>query len=235
MVETKNPGVNADLAAEFAKLAPWIFQFRIDGNDYGGTISVADDVRIEQFFRFAPQPTTILELGSLEGAQTFRLAAHPGVERVLALEGREANLRKARFVQKHLHVENVEFSRANLEEVNLAGYGMFDAVFCCGLLYHLPRPWELIRQLPSIAPLLFIWTAYAADDDANELPNGMRGKTQIEGGPDEPLSGLSATSTWLTLDSLMTLLKQSGYDSVELIQNDPADVNGPTVAIAARR
>ena len=80
-----------DLTAEFAKLAPWIYQIRINGVDYGGTIGAAGDVRIEQFFRFAPNVRTILELGALEGAQSFRLADHPGVERVLALEGREAN------------------------------------------------------------------------------------------------------------------------------------------------
>ena len=64
MAETETPTVKADLAAEFAKLAPWIFQFRIGVNDYGGTISAANDVRIEQFFRFAPEAKTILELGS---------------------------------------------------------------------------------------------------------------------------------------------------------------------------
>src|SRR5688572_10958783 len=84
----------ADLTAEFARLGPWIFQFRIDGQIYGGGISAVGDVRIDRFFRFAPEAETILELGSLEGAQTFILAEKTGVQRVLALEGREANLRK---------------------------------------------------------------------------------------------------------------------------------------------
>jgi len=146
----------ADLVAEFEKLAPWIFQFRIDGHDYGGAVSASEDVRIEQFFRFAAGVKTILELGSLEGAQTFRLATHPEVERVVALEGRESNLRKARFVQGQLGIKNVEFAQANLEEADLTRFGKFDAVFCCGLLYHLPKPWELVQRLVSIAPLLFI-------------------------------------------------------------------------------
>ena len=224
-----------DLEAEFAKLAPWIFQFRIDGKDYGGAISAAGDVRVEQFFRFAPEARTILELGALEGAQTFLLAERPGVKRVLALEGRERNLRKARFVQELLHVKNAEFAQANLEEADLSRYGKFDAVFCCGLLYHLPKPWELIQQLSSIAPVLFIWTAYAAEAEATELPNGMRGKIQTEGGQEEPLSGLSPTATWLTLHDLMTFLSASGYQSVELIHDDPTHVNGPTATIGARQ
>jgi hypothetical protein len=66
--------MKADLTSEFAKLAPWIFKFRIDGTDYGGEISALGDPRVEQFFRFVPAAETILELGSLEGAHTFILA-----------------------------------------------------------------------------------------------------------------------------------------------------------------
>jgi SAM-dependent methyltransferase len=221
------------LTAEFAKLAPWIFQFRIDGHDYGGAISAVGDVRVEQFFHFAPNAANILELGALEGAQTFILAERPGVKKVLALEGRAANLRKARFVQELLRVENAEFAQANLEETDLSSYGKFDAVFCCGLLYHLPKPWELIQRLPSLAPILFLWTVYAAENEAKGLPNGMRGKIHIEGGSEEPLSGMSPTSTWLTLGSLITSLTRSGYGSVHVIHNDLTHANGPAVTIGA--
>ncbi|MEY2548264.1 MAG: hypothetical protein QOD64_846 [Verrucomicrobiota bacterium] len=225
---------SANLADEFAKLGPWIYQFQIDGQTYGGGISAAGDIRLERFFRFAPDPATILELGSLEGAHTFLLAQHPGVKRVLALEGREANLRKARFLQGLLRVPNVEFAQANLEEADLAAFGKFEAVFCCGLLYHLPEPWKLLAQLPEVAPLLFIWTQYAADNEARDIGNGLRGKTHIEGGANEPLSGMSPTATWLTLDSLCDLLRASGYKAVELIHDDPAHANGPAVTIGAR-
>src|SRR5438093_2424195 len=134
-----------DLTSEFAKLTPWIFKFRIDGADYGGEISAIGDVRVERFFRFAPNAANILELGALEGAHTFILAEHPGVKRVLALEGREQNLRKARLVQEHLQVRNAEFAQANLEESDLSAFGKFDAIFCSGLIYHLPKPWKLIE------------------------------------------------------------------------------------------
>ena len=225
--------MTADLTSEFAKLAPWIFQFRIDGNDYGGAISAVGDVRVERFFRFAPHAANILELGALEGAQTFLLAERPGVKRVLALEGREANLRKARFVRELLRVEKAEFAQANLEEADLSSHGQFDAVFCCGLLYHLPKPWELIERLPAIAPVLFLWTVYAAENEAMELPNGLQGKIQTEGGPDEPLSGLSSTATWLTLGSLITALTTSGYKNVHVIDNDLKQTNGRAVTIGA--
>jgi hypothetical protein len=222
-----------NLAEQFAELGPWIFQFRIAGRDYGGGISAVGDARVAQFIRFAPEAATILELGSLEGAHSFILAQHPGVKRVVALEGREANLRKARFVQELLQIRNVEFAQANLEHSELTRFGNFDAIFCCGLLYHLPEPWTLIEECPSIAPLLFIWTQYAAENEARDVGHGLRGKTHIEGGPHEPLSGMSPTATWLTLDSLQALLARSGYKKVEVIHDDPGHANGPAVTIGA--
>ncbi|HZE13222.1 MAG TPA: class I SAM-dependent methyltransferase [Chthoniobacterales bacterium] len=222
-----------NLAGEFTKLGPWIYQFQIGGQTYGGGISAVGDVRVERFLQFAPQAKMILELGSLEGAQSFILAQRPGVKRVVALEGREANLRKARLAQDLLEIPNVEFVQANLEHADLAGYGKFDAVFCCGLLYHLPEPWTLLRQLPKLAPLLFIWTQYAAAEEAHDLANGLRGKIHVEGGADEPLSGMSSTATWLTLDSLRDVLTTSGYKKIEVIDNDPAHANGPAVTIGA--
>jgi SAM-dependent methyltransferase len=223
-----------DLAAEFARLGPWVYQFEIAGKTYGGGISAVGDVRVERFFRYAPNATTILELGALEGAHSFIFAKRPGMKRVVALEGREKNLRKARFIQDLLEIRNVEFAQANLEHAALKQFGKFDAIFCCGLLYHLPAPWELLSQLPAIAPLVFIWTQYAAEDEARDIGNGLRGKTQIEGGADEALSGLSATATWLTLSSLRDLLRATGYESVDVIHDDPGHPNGPAVTIGAR-
>ena len=224
-----------DFFSEFANLGPWIFQFRIGERDYGGRISAVGDVRLEQFWKFAPEAATILELGALEGAHSFLLAEHPGVKRVVAVEGRTANLRKARFVQERLGIRNVEFLQANLEHTEVAPFGKFDAVFCCGLLYHLPAPWNLLKQLPSIAPALFIWTQYAAGQEAHDLPGGLRGKIHVEGGADEPLSGLSPTATWLTLDSLRAVLAASGYDEIDVIHDDPGHPNGPAVSIGARK
>lgn len=224
-----------NLSEQFAKLGPWIFQFRIGEQDYGGGISAVGDVRIEQFFRFAPATKTVLELGSLEGAHSFMLAQHRGIRRVVAVEGREANLRKARFLQQLLQVPNVEFVQANLEHANVTAFGKFDAVFCCGLLYHLPEPWRLLEQLPEIAPVLFIWTQYAPENEARDLGDGLRGKTHVEGGADEPLSGMSATAMWLTLDSLRQVLAASGYTKIDVIHDNPAHANGPAATIGARR
>lgn len=222
------------LKTEFAKLGPWIFRFQIDGIDYGGDISAIGDKRVEHFHEFAPEAKNILELGALEGAHTFMLARHPGVQRVLAVEGRQANIRRALFVQKLLEVKNAQFIQANLEESDLASLGNFDAVFCSGLLYHLPKPWQLLEQLARIAPKLFLWTMYSDDLGADTTVDGFRGRHQVEGGSDEPLSGLSGHSLWLTLGSLVEALTKAGYERIEIIRNELTHAQGRAVTLGAR-
>ena len=224
---------STELAAEFAKLAPWIFKFRIGNADYGGNVSAIGDARLPQFFRYVPHPRTILELGSLEGAHTFQLAEQTGVERIVAIEGRAANIRKAELVQRIVPCPKVEFVQANLEETDLREFGHFDAVFCCGLLYHLPEPWKLLEHLSAVAPVLFVWTHYAEDLRANEIRHGLRGKVHLEGGPNEPLSGLSEMAFWPTLGSLVQMLSTSGYKTIQLIQNDATHQNSPAVTLVA--
>ena len=220
------------LKAEFAQREPWIFQFRIGGGDYGGHVSAVGDVRIDEFHAFAPEAETILELGALEGAHTFMLAEHPRVRRVMALEGRAANIRKAEFLKEVLGAKNTEFAQANLESDPLE-VGKFDAVFCSGLLYHLPEPWKLIERLPSIAPKLFLWTMYSEDRHADLVVDGYRGRRVNEGGADEPLSGLSSYSLWITLGSLIESLTRSGYRRVEIIRNDLNHPAGYAITLGA--
>jgi SAM-dependent methyltransferase len=224
--------VAVDLVAEFARRGPWITHFVIDGVASGGDYQVINDRRVQQFFERFPNGRTILELGSLEGGHTFVLARQPGVERILAIEARAANIEKAKFVGSLLGVSNVEFRQANLEQLQLASMGYFDAIFCCGLLYHLPEPWKLISQLPLVAPSLFVWTVYANENEATVEIDGLRGREYVEGGLNEPLSGLSPKSIWLTLPSLLELLKRSGYRNIEVLEKQQ-NPNGPAVSVAA--
>ena len=84
-----------DLVAEFARRGPWITHFVIEGVATGGDQQLTNDRRVQQFLQCFPDVRTILELGSLEGAHTFTLARHEGVERVLAIEARYGEHRKS--------------------------------------------------------------------------------------------------------------------------------------------
>lgn len=219
--------------AAFAKHQPWITKFELRGSHSGGWFDAPNDPRLQLFRRCFPAARRILELGSLEGGHTLGLARLPGVESVLGVEGRRANLARARLVQDLYATKNIEFVEANLEQIPLAHFGTFDVIFCSGLLYHLPEPWRLVEQFAAVAPGLFLWTHCSTEALADTFEQGYKGRRQVEGGADEVLSGLSPDSFWPTLGSLCSMLTENGFSEVHLLGNDPNQVNGPAVTLAA--
>jgi len=226
------PGLNAQiLEAGFDRLAPWVTRFTIEGHDYGGALSFDDDPRISQFIARFPAVATVLELGSLEGGQTFQLARRLNAT-IVAIEGRADNLARAKWVQELIGATNVTFLEADLERTPLSSFGSFDAVFCSGLLYHLPEPWRLIDGLATTSPRVFIWTHYSCDEDADLERAGIRGRWYVEQGLSDPLSGLSPRSFWMTLPSLVARLERNGF-RVEIIDINETHPHGPAVTLAA--
>lgn len=223
---------DANIAREFERRQPWVTKFSINGEAYGGAFDAMNDARLAQFHEYFPNVKAILELGSLEGGHSFGLARKADVQRIVALEGRAFNIERSKFVQKLLDETKVTFIEANLEETDLATHGEFDAVFCAGLLYHLPEPWKLIAQCARVSPGLFIWTHYAADDNTVEV-NDYQGKWYQESGLRDPLSGLSKESFWPTLTSLKAMLAQNGFAKTHVIEDDPKHPHGPAVTLAA--
>jgi SAM-dependent methyltransferase len=219
----------------FALRRPWVTRFTIGGRSYGGHFSFAGDARIQAFEREFPpaEVKSVLDLGSLEGGQTFELARR--YERVTGIEVRTPNLRRARYVQGLLGAGNVDFLQRDLEDPSaLDGLPSFDAVFCSGLLYHLPKPWELLERLPRVAPRLLLWTHYAEKPLVEAMP-GMEGEYFTELRPRRnATSGVSPQSFWPTLPCLVGLVERA-YGSARVEHDDPAHVQGPAVTLLAAR
>ena len=226
---------SSDLKAEFERRGPWVTKFVIGGEAYGGDYDAAADERLGQFFESFANARQILELGSLEGGHTLQLAQRAGVQRVLGIEGRQASIDRARFAQELLAISNATFMPGNLEKLDFSRLGQFDVVFCVGILYHMPEPWKLIREVARVSPGLFVWTHYVKEDQARGTVKGFKGLTINESGPSDPLSGLSKKCFWPTLDSLVTMLEKNGFASVRIIKDDPNHPHGPAVTLAASR
>jgi SAM-dependent methyltransferase len=217
---------DALVRANFRARGPWVTRFSINGHTYGGWCDFTDDERLRDFLdRFAP--CRVLELGCLEGGQTIELALR-GFD-VTAVEGRPENVKRARWICRLLGVD-ADVVNANLERVPLRELGWFDVVFCAGLLYHLPSPWEMVEQFPAVAPSLFLSTHYAEREEV--VVNGLPGRWYPELGRDDPLSGLSQRSFWPTKYALLDLLRASGYKHVE-ITRDWMHPNGPLLNLTA--
>lgn len=221
------------LRSEFEKWGPWVTKFHLFGEDFGGTFDAGNDVRIVQFFEAFPNAARILELGSLEGGHSFALAARESTVEVVSIEGRRSNIEKAEFVQSVIGDHKVKLVEANVESIDFADLGRFDAVFCSGLLYHLPRPWEIVPKLAAASPNVFIWTQISEEKNAKRLKAGWRGKYYREGGFRDPLSGLSRRSFWLSLGSLIGLLTSNGYKETRIFEHNLNHPKGHSVTLAA--
>jgi SAM-dependent methyltransferase len=221
-----------EIEAGFRKHGAWMTRFRIGDRDYGGNFNFMYDERLKWFYEVFPDVSTILELGSLEGGQSFRLAQQPGVQ-IVAIESRDYNIEKARHVQKLLNVKNVKFVQVDLEKTPLASFGRFDAVLCCGLLYHLSRPWEVLDGLKPVTRCVYVGTHYAAENKVTEVVNGFPGHWYQEQGYADPMSGMSNKSFWITLPSLIGRLKHNGFNQVKVLADSPEAPNGPFVILAA--
>src|SRR5262245_58026005 len=159
----------------FHRRGPWVTRFIVRDKVYGGGYDTLADPRLRWFCESFPDARTILELGSLEGGHTWGLATRHGARKIVALEGRAPNVRRARFAQKKIGYAKARFYREDLESCDLRRYGTFDAVFCVGLLYHLTRPWDLLAQAGRVSPGIFVWTHYVADDRGGTVESGYAG------------------------------------------------------------
>lgn len=198
-----------DFAARVRALDPWWFRFEKGGHAFGGKVP-RDTEKVDLFFDWASRlgkVETILELGAHEGNHSLQLAAGPGVKRVIALEGRPDNVSRARLVLEAFSTSTVDFRHYDLERFEPSEFPGVDAVFCSGLLYHLPEPWTLLERLAGVGRFLYLDTHYAAAEETRVGP--YRGRWHPEG-PD-PLSGLSPRSFWLTFLDLVLVLMQNGF------------------------
>ena len=215
----------------FAELEPWVTRFRIAGEEFGGEHLLGEDARLDQFWDALPQAKRILELGSLEGGHSFAFAERGAT--VVAVEGRADNVARAQAVQKLLGIRGVRFVAADLEQSPLSSFGSFDAIFCVGLLYHLPRPWTLVDTMRSAAPAVFMWTHYCAEDAVDAEVDGAPGCWYQEYGHADPLSGLSERSFWPTLPALVERLETQGFPNVRIIEDDPGHLHKGAVTLVA--
>ena len=232
-----HPAPDPTLEAEFAARGPWMTRFWIDGAPYGGQHDLNRDPRFATAARTLGglAGKRVLELGALEGGHSISLAEQGAT--VVALEGREANYERARWIAARLGVEGIRFVLADVRTANLDVYGRFDLVLNSGLLYHLDEPWELLARLAPLAPRMFIWTHYVDDAAAIERVSvagrELRGALRPEYGIADPLSGLQPASFWPTHDALIAMLRLTGW-SVVAADTQPGHPDGPGITLVVR-
>ena len=98
----------------------------------------------------------VLELGPLEGAHSYQIEML-GAKSNTAVEANSDAFLKCLLVKEMLQMKTrylcgdvVSYLRESNEE--------FDLIFCCGILYHMSDPVELIKQICLHTSRCFVWT-----------------------------------------------------------------------------
>ena len=167
----------------------------------------------------------VLDLGAGEGGLSLEFARQGA--QVVCVEGREANLEKARFVAEALGIENISFLQDDVRNLRTL-QREFDLALCYGLLYHLEAAavFELIENIHRLtARLAVIDTHYSlvaahTEEFRGEAYAGSRFREHAENATTEeklgrPWSSLHNTSSfWLTRPALFNLLHRVGFSTV---------------------
>ena len=169
----------------------------------------------------------IADLGCLEGGYAVEFA-RMGME-VIGLEVRPNNFANCTYVKDRLSLSNLQF--VNDDAWNLPKYGMFDVVFCCGLLYHLARPVAFINMLSALCrKALILNTHFATERPSSVFPageltenEGVAGRWYVE--YDAGLNAKSVTdlkwaswsnhkSFWIRREHIPEVLRDAGFQLV---------------------
>ncbi len=181
---------------------------------------------ITDFSKEPLEKLRILDLAVLEGAFSIELARRGAT--VVGVEGREANVAKARFAKEALGLTTVDFVLDDVRNADVATYGRFDVVLCLGILYHLDAP-DVFRFLERIAGMCdrfaIIDTELHVVPEASQVHQGKRywgvyraeherSATQSQKSDNVCMSLDNMKSFVFTRFSLVNLLQQLGFSSV---------------------
>jgi len=106
---------------------------------------------VREALEMAGPDATAIDLACCEGWFSHRLLEW-GARRVVGVDIREANIRRAELVRDHFGIEpeRLSFRRADVFELDPDELGCFDVVLVLGLVYHLEDPAGALRRARAL-------------------------------------------------------------------------------------
>ena len=174
---------------------------------------------LQNFFSHSNE-VSIADLGCLEGGYACELARLGYL--VTGIEARSEHLEKCNYLKESYKLDNLNFIQDDVR--NLENHGPFDVSYVAGLLYHLDKPVDFINSLGKVTQRMVILnTAYATDRVPSRYRHKLSKITENEAfrgrwyqeQPDLPRSSFeNPRSFWLLKDSLLSALRQAGFETI---------------------
>jgi ubiquinone/menaquinone biosynthesis C-methylase UbiE len=227
-----------------AQLAPWFYSFDLGGGlltpsqippEVAGIfetrLQMLDGV-VNAHFGLRLPTVSCIDIGCHEGFYSVAMAKR-GAGRVLGVDVREDNLRKARFVAEVLGLPNISYSRANCEQLSASEIGQFELTLFLGVLYHLENPMLCLRNLAGVTKELAVIETQVIDEVEGATEWGSRDWTrpykgvlavidesgEFDSGNQE--TGGTPVALCPSPKALAFLLRQAGFRKVEMIPPPP--------------
>ena len=131
----------------------------------------------------------------------------------------------------------------------------YDLILASGVLYHSHDPIHLLEMIASKSDSVFLWTHYFDDKampkgDLRRVPFSEEVEIRRSHGVDVRLhersyykawrdpafcGGIQDRHFWIDRSDIMDLLKAFGFDRIEIADDQPDHINGPSFSVFAER
>ena len=191
---------------------------------------------------------SILELGPLEGGNTFMLASMGA--RVTAIEANSGSFLRCLIAKEVLGYE-AKFLLGDFVSYLTATDQGFDAIVASGVLYHMVAPVSLLLHLMRLTDMILLWTHYFDPDVIGSKGPDIRRKFANAPQVNEQgielwryeyldsrehgvfCGGPASYSNWLTKVGLFKVLNGGGFE-IAVGEDQQDHPNGPAILLTAR-
>lgn len=240
----------AEIRRGIEELSPWFYRFEF-GEGIATTPAIPPSVvdifdtrlqmvkrAVEDHFGGRLREIECLDIGCHEGFYSLAMS-RLGVRRVVAVDARPENLKRARFVAEATDIHNVTFRQGQVETL-AADQGRTDRpvqsyplTLFLGLLYHVEDPMRCLRQVAAVTGELCIIETQVVDEVEGYAEWGSREWTrpyqgiiavidetgEFDAGNRE--TGVSPMATCPSPKALRYMLKQAGFRRSEILEPPP--------------
>lgn len=116
----------------------------------------------------AKRGARILELGPLEGGHTCQFE-RLGAAEIIAIESNVEAYLKCLIAKELIGLQRAQFLLGDVVEYLRNDTARYDLIFCCGILYHMVDPVELVRLMGEHTDLISVWTHYYTTESNRDL------------------------------------------------------------------